>query len=169
MMLSGEQGSFLAGGEIPIAFVGGQGQVSIQYKEFGIRLNLLPNVTDDGKIQMQVAPEVSSLDSANGVSTNSISVPAFISRKMNTTLLVEQGQSFVLAGLYNQQDTDSMSRFPGLGSVPMLGSFFRNKWKNKTSSEMVVVIRPEIIYSNTGNTNPQPLSVNSMPKHELPN
>jgi Flp pilus assembly secretin CpaC len=168
-MLSGEQGSFLAGGEVPIAFVGGQGQVSIQYKEFGIRLNLLPNITDDGKIQMQLAPEVSSLDAANGVSTNSISVPAFVSRKMNTTLLVEQGQSFVLAGLYNQQDTDSMSRFPGLGSVPVLGSFFSNKWKNKTSSEMVVVIKPEIIYSNTGNTNPQPLSENPAEKHILPN
>jgi Flp pilus assembly secretin CpaC len=157
-MLSGEQGSFLAGGEIPIAFVGGQGQVSIQYKEFGIRLNLLPIVTDDGKIQMQVAPEISSLDAANGVSTNSISVPAFVSRKMNTTLLVEQGQSFILAGLYNQQDTNSMSRFPGLGSVPVVGSFFRNTWKNKNSSEMVVVIKPEVIYSNTGVTSPAPVS-----------
>lgn len=154
-LLSGEQGSFLAGGEIPIAFVGGQGQVSIEYKEFGIRLNLLPTVTDDGKIQMQVAPEVSSLDQANGVSTNSINVPAFISRRMSTTLLVEPGQSFVLAGLYNQQDTDSMSRFPGLGSIPILGSFFRNTWDSRTKSEMVVVIRPEIIYSNTGVPNMQ--------------
>ncbi len=154
-LLSGEQGSFLAGGEIPIAFVGGQGQVSIEYKEFGIRLNLLPNVTDDGKIQMQVAPEVSSLDQANGVSTNSVSVPAFVTRRMNTTLLVEPGQSFVLAGLYNQQDTDSMSRFPGLGSIPILGSFFKNTWSNRSKSEMVVVIRPEIINSNTGNAGPQ--------------
>jgi Flp pilus assembly secretin CpaC len=154
-LLSGEQGSFLAGGEIPIAFVGGQGQVSIEYKEFGIRLNLLPNVTDDGKIQMQVAPEVSSLDQANGVSTNSVSVPAFVTSRMNTTLLVEPGQSFVLAGLYNQQDTDSMSRFPGLGAIPVLGSFFKNTWSNRSKSEMVVVIRPEIINSNTGNASPQ--------------
>lgn len=154
-LLSGEQGSFLAGGEIPIAFVGGQGQVTIQYKEFGIRLNLLPNVTDDGKIQMQVAPEVSSLDQANGVSTNSVSVPAFMTRRMQTTLLVEPGQSFILAGLYNQTDTDSMSRFPGLGSVPILGSFFRNSWNTRAKSEMVVVIRPEVIYSNTGVSSPQ--------------
>lgn len=154
-LLSGEQGSFLAGGEIPIAFVGGQGQVTIQYKEFGIRLNLLPNVTDDGKIQMQVAPEVSSLDQANGVSTNSVSVPAFMTRRMQTTLLVEPGQSFILAGLYNQTDTDSMSRFPGLGSVPILGSFFRNSWNTRAKSEMVVVIRPEVIYSNTGASGPQ--------------
>jgi pilus assembly protein CpaC len=154
-MLSGEQGSFLAGGEVPIAFVGGQGQVSIEYHEFGIRLNLLPTVTDDGKIQMQLSPEVSAIDQANGVSTNSINVPAFTSRKMNTTLIVEPGQSFVLAGLYNQQDTDSISRFPTLGSIPVLGSFFRNKWKNKTGTEMVVLIRPEIIYSQTGSTAPQ--------------
>ncbi|WMU93220.1 type 3 secretion system secretin [Microcystis phage MaAM05] len=168
-LLSGEQGSFLAGGEIPIAFVGGQGQVSIEYKEFGIRLNLLPSVTDDGKIQMQVAPEVSSLDQANGVSTNSVSVPAFITRRMNTTLLVEPGQSFILAGLYNQQDTDSMSRFPGLGSIPVLGTFFRNSWNSRSKSEMVVLIRPEIIYSNTGSASPQAsfLPVSATPA-ELP-
>lgn len=151
-MLSGEQGSFLAGGEIPIAFVGGQGQVSIQYKEFGIRLNLLPTVTDDGKIQMQVAPEVSSLDQTKGVSTNSISVPAFISRRMQTTLIVEPGQSFALAGLYNQEDTNSVSRFPGLGALPIIGSFFRNSWKNHNNSEMVVIIKPEIIMTQTGPT-----------------
>jgi pilus assembly protein CpaC len=154
-ILSGEQGSFLAGGEVPIAFVGGQGQVSIEYHEFGIRLNLLPTVTDDGKIQMQLSPEVSAIDQANGVSTTSISVPAFTSRRMNTTLIVDPGQSFVLAGLYNQQDTDSLSRFPGLGSVPVLGAFFRNKWKNKSGTEMVVLIKPEIIYSQTGPTTTQ--------------
>jgi pilus assembly protein CpaC len=73
---------------------------------------------------------------------------------MNTTLLVEPGQSFILAGLYNQQDTDSMSRFPGLGSIPILGAFFRNTWDSRTKSEMVVVIRPDIIYSNTGSSDP---------------
>jgi pilus assembly protein CpaC len=151
-MLSGEQASFLAGGEIPIAFVGGQGQVSIQYKEFGIRLNLLPTVTDDGKIQMQVAPEVSALDQTKGVSTNSISVPAFVSRRMQTTLIVEPGQSFALAGLYNQEDTDSISRFPGLGALPIIGAFFRNSWKNKSTSEMVVIIKPEVIMTQTGTT-----------------
>ncbi|HEY9746367.1 MAG TPA: pilus assembly protein N-terminal domain-containing protein [Oculatellaceae cyanobacterium] len=151
-MLSGEQGSFLAGGEVPIAFVGGQGQVSIEYKEFGIRLNLLPTVTDDGKIQMQVAPEVSALDQTKGVSTNSISVPAFVSRRMQTTLLVEPGQSFALAGLYSQEDTDSISRFPGLGALPIIGAFFRNSWKDHRNSEMVVIIKPEIIMTQTGPT-----------------
>ncbi|MEM0951332.1 MAG: pilus assembly protein N-terminal domain-containing protein [Cyanobacteria bacterium P01_H01_bin.74] len=151
-LLSGEQGSFLAGGEVPIAFVGGNGQISIEYHEFGIRLNLLPTVTDDGKIQMQVSPEVSSVDQSNGVSTPSVTVPAFLTRRVNTTLLVRPGESFILSGLYNQDDTSSLSRFPVLGSLPVVGNFFRNRWKNRTTSEMIVIVRPEILYTETGDT-----------------
>jgi pilus assembly protein CpaC len=149
-LLSGEQGSFLAGGEIPIAFLGGNGQISVEYHEFGIRLNLLPNVTDDGKVQMQISPEISSVDQSGGVSTPSVTVPAFLTRRMNTTLLVEPGESFVLSGLYSQDEASSISRFPGLGGIPVIGSFFRNKWNTQKSSEMVVLVKPEILYSETG-------------------
>lgn len=151
-MLSGEQGSFLAGGELPIAFVGGQGQVSIEYHQFGIRLNMLPNVTDDGKIQIQVAPEVSAIDDTHSVTTNQISIPAFTTRRMQTSLIVEPGQSFVLAGLYSQEDTQSVSRLPGAGSLPIIGTLFRNKWKNHNDTELVVIVKPEIMYSQTGPT-----------------
>ena len=147
-MLSGEQGSFLAGGEVPVAFLGGNGQISIQFKAYGIRLNLLPEMTDDGKIQMQVAPEVSAVDPSISVQ----GVPGFLTRKMNTSLLVEPGQSFILAGLFKQEDTDSTSRFPGIGSLPIIGPFFRNQWKNKNHSEMVIIVKPEVIYSQTGST-----------------
>lgn len=147
-MLSGEQGSFLAGGEVPVAFLGGNGQISIQFKAYGIRLNLLPEMTDDGKIQMQVAPEVSAVDPSISVQ----GVPGFLTRKMNTSLLVEPGQSFILAGLFKQEDTDSTSRLPGLGSLPIIGSFFRNQWKNKNNSEMVIIVKPEVLYSHTGST-----------------
>lgn len=147
-MLSGEQGSFLAGGEVPIAFLGGNGQISIEFKEYGIRLNLLPNMTDDGKIQMQVAPEVSAVDNTISVQ----GVPGFTTRRMNTSLLVEPGQSFVLAGLFKQEDTDSISNLPGIGNLPIIGSFFKNQWKSRNHSEMVVLVRPEVIYSETGAT-----------------
>jgi Flp pilus assembly secretin CpaC len=161
-MLSGEQGSFLAGGEVPIAFLGGNGQISIEFKEYGIRLNLLPNMTDDGKIQMQVAPEVSAVD--NSISVQG--VPGFTTRRMNTSLLVEPGQSFILAGLFKQEDTDSVSSLPGIGNLPILGSFFKNQWKSRNHSEMVVLVRPEVIYSETGPTgNP---GVSSGPKASLP-
>lgn len=149
-MLSGEQGSFLAGGEIPIAFLGGQGQINVEFHEYGIRLNLLPTVTDDGKIQMQVAPEVSEVDN----SVNIQGVPGFTTRRMNTSLLVENGQAFVLAGLFRQTEVESVSRFPGIGNLPVIGTFFRNKWKNKDSSELVVIVKPEIIMSNTANPLP---------------
>ncbi len=147
-IMSGEQGSFLAGGEIPIAFLGGNGQISIEFHEYGIRLNLLPNITDDGKIQMQVSPEVSAVDTSVSVQ----GVPGFTTRRMSTSLIIEPNQSFALAGLYNQEDTDSLSRLPGAGSLPILGSFFRNKWKSHSNTELVVLIKPEVIYSQTGPT-----------------
>jgi Flp pilus assembly secretin CpaC len=159
-MLSGEQGSFLAGGEIPIAFLGGNGSVSIEFKEYGIRLNLLPTVTDDGKIQMQVAPEVSSVDQSITVQ----GVPGFSTRRMSTNLLVEPGQSFVLAGLFKQEDTNSVSRLPGIGSLPIIGPFFRNKWKTHNNTEMVVLIKPEVVYSQTGPTNQNPAVGNNVPE-----
>ncbi|MDX2083814.1 MAG: pilus assembly protein N-terminal domain-containing protein [Candidatus Melainabacteria bacterium] len=149
MMLSGEKASFLAGGEIPIPVIGGNGQISIDYRQFGIRLNLIATVTDDGKIHMVVAPEVSSLDPANSVATAAATVPAIKTRRLQTTLELQPGQSFVLAGLYNQEETNSVSRFPGLGNVPILGSFFRNKWNNRADNELVVIIEPEIIYPET--------------------
>jgi Flp pilus assembly secretin CpaC len=147
-MMSGEQGSFLAGGEIPVAFLGGNGQISVEYKEYGIRLNLLPNVTDDGKIQMQVAPEISTLDRSVTVQ----GVPGLLTRKMSTNLILEPGQSFVLAGIFKQEDAESASGFPGIGKLPIIGSFFRNKWKTGANTEMIVLVKPEIIPSTTGST-----------------
>jgi Flp pilus assembly secretin CpaC len=147
-MMSGEQGSFLAGGEIPVAFLGGNGQISIEYKEYGIRLNLLPNVTDDGKIQMQVAPEISTIDRSVTVQ----GVPGLLTRRMSTNLLLEPGQSFVLAGIFKQEDAESASGLPGVSKLPIIGSFFRNKWKTGANTEMIVLVKPEIIPSTTGST-----------------
>jgi len=144
-MLSGEKSSFLAGGEVPIPVIGTNGQISIEYHEFGIRLNLVATLNDEGKIHLQVAPEISSLDAANSITTAQVSVPAFSTRRFQTTIELDPGQSFVMAGLFNQEDTDSVSKFPGLGSVPIIGSFFRNKFTDRRDREMVVVIQPEVI------------------------
>lgn len=144
-MLSGEKASFLAGGEIPIPVIGSNGQVDVEYREFGIRMNIVATVTDEGKIHMMVSPEVSSLDAANGVSTNSVTIPGFRTRRMQTTLELADHQSFIMAGLYNQDDVRSMSGTPWISQIPIIGSFFRNKWKTQSNNEMVVVISPEII------------------------
>lgn len=151
MMLSGEKASFLAGGEVPIPVLGPNGQIQIEYKEFGIRLNLIATVTDEGRIHMQVAPEISALDPSNAITTSVVSIPGFRTRRMQSTLELVNGQSLVLAGLFNQEETESVSRFPGIGTLPIIGSFFRNRWADRRDNEMIVVIRPEIISNLSGN------------------
>ncbi len=143
--LSGEKASFLAGGEIPIPAIGSNGQIDIEYHEFGVRLNLVATAKDDGKIHLQVAPEISSIDNTNAVTSNVVVVPAFTSRRFQTTVELNDGESFVMAGLFSQDETDSVSKFPGIGSLPIIGSFFRNKFTDRRDREMVVIIQPEVI------------------------
>lgn len=144
-MLSGEKASFLAGGEIPIPVTGTNGQISIEYHEFGIRLNLIATVDDDGKIHLQIAPEVSTVDNANAITTNAVSVPAFATRRFQTTVELMNGESFVMAGLFNQEETESASHLPGVGSIPFIGAFFRSKYTDRRDHEMVVILQPEVV------------------------
>jgi Flp pilus assembly secretin CpaC len=143
--LSGEKGSFLAGGEIPIPISDTNGRITLEYKEFGIRLNMVSTVTDDGKINLQVAPEVSSIDPSLSFNSQIISIPGIRSRRMQTTVELVPGQSFVLAGLFSSADAEAMSKFPGLGSIPILGALAKSNLRDKTDSELVVIIRPEIV------------------------
>lgn len=144
-MLSGEQSSFLAGGEVPIPMIGGNGQIEVEYHQVGIRLNMAASVTDDGKIHLEVEPEVSAVDQAFGTSTNFGSLPGFKTRRTHSTVQIEPGQSFVMAGLYNQEDVDSISGLPGVSKLPILGNFFRNKWNERSKTELVVIIQPEVL------------------------
>lgn len=144
-MLSGEKATFLAGGEVPIPIASATGQISVTYHEFGIRLNLVATYQDNGKIHMLVAPEISSVDPTNGVTTTTVTVPGFRTRRMQSTLELENGQSFVLAGLYNQDEVWSISRFPWAGRLPIIGSLMRNKWKTQSNNEMIVIIKPEVV------------------------
>ncbi len=143
-MLSGEKASFLAGGEMPVPVTGVNGQISVSFKEFGIRLNLIPTVTEEGKIHLQVAPEVSQIDPLTTIVAGNISIPGFRTRRMQTTLELQDGQSFILAGLFNQESSETLSRFPGLGNLPVLGTFFRQKNADKLDNEMIVIIQPEV-------------------------
>jgi Flp pilus assembly secretin CpaC len=149
-LLSGEKASFLAGGELPIPVLGTNGQISIDYHQFGIRLNLIGTVNDDGKIHLQVAPEVSTVDPTNSITTTIATIPGFATRRMQTTLELNNGESFVLAGLFSQEESEIFSRFPGVGSLPILGTFFKGKNSDARSNEMIVIIRPEIVSSPNG-------------------
>src|SRR5689334_18680981 len=146
---SGKPASFLAGGEFPFPTLqgggAGVGQITIQFKEFGIRLNFTPTITPRGTIKLVVNPEVSSLDYANALTVSGFTVPGLSSRKVQTEVELESGQSFVIAGLLNNQITEQLSRMPGLADIPLLGKLFQSRSVNKNNTELMVVVTPELV------------------------
>lgn len=141
--LNGKEASFLAGGEFPIPIVQGSAggnAVTIVFKEFGIKLKFTPNITPTGEIRLRVAPEVSSLDFANGVQLSGFTVPGLTTRRAETELQVRDGQSFVIAGLLDNRLRDNLSRVPGLGHIPILGYLFRSRDFQKSKTELMVMV-----------------------------
>lgn len=146
----GKQASFLAGGEFPFpvvqgAGVGGAGSVTIQFKEFGVRLTFIPTITPRGTIRLQVAPEVSSLDFTNAVQISGFNVPAIDVRNVNTEVELGSGQSFIIGGLLDNRETDSFEKIPFLGDIPILGKFFQSTTKLKSNTELMVIVTPVIV------------------------
>jgi pilus assembly protein CpaC len=143
----GKEASFLVGGEFPIPVLQGganSGAVTIQFREFGVRLTFTPNVTAHNNIRLHVKPEVSALDYTNALSFNGFTIPALSSRKMETNVELGEGQSFVIAGLIDNQVTETIAKIPGLSSLPILGNLFKSKTTNKSDTELVVLVTPEI-------------------------
>ncbi len=148
LVINGTQAHFVAGGEFPYPMVqpGASGNsVSIAFKEYGIRLGFLPVVTPRGTIRLQVTPEVSSLDYTNSVTIGGTTIPGTSTRRVQTEVELESGQSFVIAGLLDKQTTDSLLKVPGIGSLPVLGKLFQSKAVSHNHSELLVMITPEIV------------------------
>jgi pilus assembly protein CpaC len=148
---NGKQGSFLAGGDFPYPVVQGTtgtgvGAVTIQFKEFGVRLNFIPTITPRGTIRLQVAPEVSSLDFTNGVTISGFTVPGLDVRKVKTEVELDNGQSFAIGGLLDNRDNKNFSKIPFLGDIPILGKFFQSIAITKTNTELIVIVTPQIVY-----------------------
>jgi pilus assembly protein CpaC len=144
---NGKEASFLVGGEFPIPILQGganSGAVTVQFREFGVRLTFNPVVTDNNTIRLYVKPEVSSLDFANAVSFNGFTIPALSSRKMETNIELGEGQSFVIAGLIDNRLTETVTRIPGLSSLPILGNLFKSKEVDRNNTELVVIVTPEM-------------------------
>jgi pilus assembly protein CpaC len=147
---NGKQASFLAGGEYPYPIVqgtssGGAGAVTIMFKEYGVRLNFIPTVTPRGTIRLQVAPEVSSLDFSNAIEVSGFNVPAISTRKVNTEVELNDGQSFAIGGLLDNRETQTFQKIPFLGDIPVLGKFFQSISKSRTNTELIVIVTPEIV------------------------
>jgi len=148
MAIDGKPASFVAGGEFPFPTVQGGanvGAVTIQFREFGVRLNFLPNITPRGTIRLQVAPEVSSLDYANAINIQGFNVPALTTRRVNTEVELESGQSFVIGGLLDSTTTKNLNKIPGIGDIPVLGKLFQSTTLIKSNSELLVIITPEVV------------------------
>ena len=140
--VNGKEASFLAGGEFPFPIVQpGQGctAVTIQLKEFGVKLKFTSLIEPNGNIHLRVVPEVSTLDFANSLTVSGFTIPALSTRRADTEFELQDGQSFVIAGLMDNRVTNIVNKIPGLGDIPILGNFFKSKSAQKSNSELMVL------------------------------
>jgi pilus assembly protein CpaC len=147
---NGKEASFLAGGEYPYPVpqpggTGGAASLTISFKEYGVRLNFIPTITPRGSIRLQVAPEVSSLDFTNAVLLDGAEVPAISTRRVKTEVELNSGQSFVIGGLLDNRETETFMKVPFLSSIPVLGRFFQSMQKNRTNTELIVLVTPVLV------------------------
>jgi len=150
--VNGKEASFLAGGEFPFPVVqpgSGVNAVTIQFKEFGVRLKFVPVIMPNGNIHLKVQPEVSTLDFTNALTISGFTVPALSTRRADTEFELEDGQSFVIAGLMDNRVTSIMNKVPGLGDIPVLGALFRSKSLQKSNSELMVLCTARRISPST--------------------
>ena len=148
--MHGQPASFLAGGEFPVpvpqqAGGGNSGIFTIEYKEFGVLLNFVPYIMPNGAIRLNVAPEVSTIDQANGISANGFNVPGINTRRANTTVELHQGQTLALAGLLQAELEGNTNRLPGLGDLPYIGTFFSNSSHERVEKELIILVTPYLV------------------------
>jgi pilus assembly protein CpaC len=148
LAVHGQEASFLAGGEFPYPVVQGGanvGAVTIQFREFGVRLNFTPWITNSGNIRLHVAPEVSTLDFANGLTLQGFNIPAILSRKAETEIELMDGQTFAIAGLIDNTMLEDVDKIPVLGDIPILGALFRSKEMRQSRTELLVLVTPRLV------------------------
>lgn len=171
LCLSGQKASFLVGGEIPIAVpqsgASGFSTVTIEWKEYGVKLEFVPTVVDTNLVNLEVMQEVSRLDWTNRITFSGWDIPALQTRKAQATIELNSGQSLVLSGLKAVETTETVKRIPILGQIPVLSFFFSHREKTKTETELLIVISPRIIASTGAETVPPlPTTIEFSPKGE---
>ncbi|HET6455008.1 MAG TPA: pilus assembly protein N-terminal domain-containing protein [Armatimonadota bacterium] len=149
-VLDGREASILVGGELPIpvvqsAQIGAAASVSIVFKEFGVRLKMLPVITSENTLQLTVMPEVSSLDFANGVVFSGFAIPAFRTRRAETTVNIRDGQSLIIGGLLQNEQSKLVRQIPILGDIPIIGELFKTRSFTNNETELVIIVTPQIV------------------------
>jgi pilus assembly protein CpaC len=166
MTLPGKEAYFLAGGEFPYPSVQGgssAGSISITFKEFGIRLRFTPNIARNGAIRLKVAPEVSSLDFANGLVIQGFTIPSLRTRRAETEVELREGQYLAIAGLMDNETTRNLTKIPIIGDIPILGELFKSRGNRDRRTELLVIVTPELVQASdaapkvpTGEPGPPP-------------
>jgi len=155
--VSGDSAAFLAGGEFPVpvprSIAGEASSLTIEWKEYGIRLGFLPTVLPDGRIRLTVAPEVSAPDYSRGLQLAGYLVPGLVTRRISTTVELKPGDMLVIGGVKQEESTVRIKKVPILGDIPLLKTFFRHKASSKISRDLLIVISPEML-TNVATTEP---------------
>jgi pilus assembly protein CpaC len=157
---SGKDAAFLAGGQFPYPVLqstggsGGTSGITIQFKEYGVRLSFTPTIMADGLIHLKVQPEVSSLDFTNAVTISGFTIPALSTRRVESEMDLRDGQTFAIAGLIDNQVQSQLSKIPGIGDIPILGNLFKSHATTKSRDELLVIVTPRIV---------RPLAPNEVP------
>ncbi|MDB5451216.1 MAG: cpaC [Phenylobacterium sp.] len=142
--LSGEKASFLAGGEFPYPVPQGLNQITLEFRQYGVKLNFTPVVEDNGMIRLAVTPEVSQLDQTNSLKINGVTVPGLITRRADTTVELKDGESLAIGGLFQRNYENSLAQIPGLGEIPVLSALFRSSHWKRNETELVIIVTPRL-------------------------
>jgi len=143
--MTGETASFLAGGEFPILVPQTLGQVTIQFKQFGVQLSFTPVVLSGGRISLRVRPEVSELSTTGQIQLNGYTIPGITTRRAETTVELGSGQSFAIGGLLQNNVATTVNKYPGLGNLPVLGALFRSDQFQRNETELVIIVTPYLV------------------------
>jgi len=148
LALDGQEASFLAGGEFPFPTVQGgaaSNAITVEWREFGVRLRFTPRVTNSGNIRLTIAPEVSSLDFAGGLTVSGFQIPTILTRKAETEVELREGQHLAIAGLMDNTLQENLDKLPLLGDIPILGALFRSKENRQRRTELLVIVTPRLV------------------------
>ena len=148
--LSGQEAKFLAGGEYPVPVNQDNGEVTVEFKPFGIQLNFTPRVVDGDIINLSLNASVSSIDPTNGFSVNGFNIDAFRRRETETTVEMRDGESFAIAGLLEDDFRDVNGQVPWLGDIPILGALFRSAEYQRSQTELVIIVTPHLVSPTRG-------------------
>ncbi len=169
---SGETASFLAGGEYPIPVVQSglnSNAITIEYKEFGVKLQFTPTILSEKTVQLDIEPEVSDLDFSNGVQISGFTIPTLLTRRVHTVVRLNEGQTFAIAGLLNRTGQNTKRKVPGVGDIPLLGHLFRGKEISEQQTELLVMVTPHLIApldENEKTILPEPLEFENLQLHK---